>query len=88
MQAHCSTPEAASTAPHPEAQPSLPPSPFRAECPQCGGVVVFPFDPVRSALLDALLDLREAIGALAEPAPWASQGQALDQIQGDEEVEP
>jgi hypothetical protein len=30
-------------------------------CPACGTVVEFPFDPVRSAILDELVDINESL---------------------------
>ena len=51
-------------APHPDGQPGTTPSAFRALYPECGTVVVFPFDPVRSAILDQLLYLEERLQSL------------------------
>jgi hypothetical protein len=45
--------------------PPLPPGPapsaFHMPCPACGTVVEFPFDPVRSAILDELVDINESL---------------------------
>jgi phage terminase large subunit GpA-like protein len=37
---------------------------FYVPCPHCGEAVPFPFDPVRSALLDHLEVLRQDLSAL------------------------
>jgi hypothetical protein len=51
--------------PQPDVHPGTTPSAFRVPCPNCGILVVFPFDPVRSAMLDELLCIREYLEALA-----------------------